>query len=136
MIRTILEGKRRRALLVFCVGALLALMVAVPAAYAAYRHDDGRIRCPKGQRPALIVKAKGNPVWVRAHASSGYTVIWDKYPYLFGDHHQGLSCKRHIRRSGYGLGRRCLRRGGLREPPSHARVLLQSLSEAVFGNVS
>jgi hypothetical protein len=76
---TVLGGRRSRALLVFCVGAILALLVAVPAAYAAYRHDDGRIRCPRGERPALIVKAKGNPVWVRAHAASGYSVIWDKY---------------------------------------------------------
>ena len=79
MFSTALQGIQGRRLLVFCVGALLALLVAVPAAHASYNRDWGIVSCGKGKLPHLVVRAKGNPVTVNAHNGDGKPVIRAEY---------------------------------------------------------
>lgn len=76
---TYLVGDRRRRSLMLCICAVVALLIDAPVAYASYNYDGGKIYCPKGKRPGLVVKARGNPVTVRGHASSGYVVIYDDF---------------------------------------------------------
>ncbi len=78
MLRTVLEGKRRPRLLLFCSYAILALVVAVPAAYAhhgTYNKDWGQVSCGTGKKEAFQVRARGNPVYVRAHDGSGAILV-------------------------------------------------------------
>ena len=73
-------GKASRyRLLVFMAAAILALLVAVPAAYASYNMDSGSVRCGNNKMPGLVVKAKGNPVYVRATGVRGTVVIYDDF---------------------------------------------------------
>lgn len=69
----------RYRLLVFLAAAILALLVAVPAAYASYNQDHGVVACGKGRHPGLVVKAKGNPVYVKAYNGDGKPVISDDF---------------------------------------------------------
>lgn len=69
----------RHRLLVFAVASIIALLVAAPAAYASYNKDTGLVICKAGKTPALVVKAKGNPVSVRATNYDGKPVIYANY---------------------------------------------------------
>jgi hypothetical protein len=54
------------------------MVVATPAAHA-YTVDHGIVSCGAGKKPALQVKAKGNPVSVRAVNYSGQPVIYANF---------------------------------------------------------
>ncbi len=79
---TVTEGKRMSRLL-FCMSyALLALVVAAPAAYAhhgSYDKDWGQVSCDGGKTEAFQVRARGNPVTVRAHSGNGVILVSQKF---------------------------------------------------------
>ena len=82
MLRSVLESNQKRRLLLFCLSyALLALVVAVPAAYAyhgQYDKDWGQVHCERGKE-AFQVRARGNPVTVRAHSGNGVILVSQKF---------------------------------------------------------
>ncbi len=77
---TVPEGKLRPRMLLFCSYVLLALVIALPAAYAAtpYNHDSGIVNC-NNEGVALVVRGQGNPIYVRARNASGTMVIYDQF---------------------------------------------------------
>jgi hypothetical protein len=81
MLRTVLGGERKTRLLFFCSYALLAFVIAAPAAYAhhgTYNKDWGQVHCERGKE-AFQVRARGNPVTVRAHSGNGVILVSDKF---------------------------------------------------------
>jgi Rieske Fe-S protein len=79
VLRTMLENRKRRVV-VFSMGGILALMIALTAAYAAtpYNQDSGIVNC-NNEGVAVIVKGQGNPIWVRARNAQGTMVIYDEF---------------------------------------------------------
>jgi hypothetical protein len=84
---TVLEGKQKPGLWLrlwlFCMSyALLALVVGAPAAYAyhgQYDKDWGQVSCGAGKKEAFQIRARGNPVTVRAHSGNGAILVSDKF---------------------------------------------------------
>ena len=81
MLWSVLESNQKRRLLLFCLSyALLALVVAVPAAYAyhgQYDKDWGQVHCEKGKE-AVQERARGNAVTVLADSGNEVTLVSQK----------------------------------------------------------
>lgn len=93
MHRAMWADMYRHRLLIFLAAAILALLIAAPAAYAAYTNDWGMISCGPGKMPGLVVRAKGF-VHVRAVNESSEPTIYRDY------HTGGIPITRRFHQTG------------------------------------